>query len=112
MIFAQSSSNKLASKGPELGLKYADSKGIKTPIEALYEGGSCPIEGFPDRGYMAKRKAVCRRSLPCACWHEGNPGFVVSKANMENQWLLSRRRAAGGHCFVTSSKHASGLCSN
>ena len=84
MRFAQSYSNKLASKGPELDLKYVDSKGIKTPIEALCEVGSYPIEGLPSRGHMAKRKGVCRRSLPCTCWHEGNPGFMVSKENMEN----------------------------
>ena len=34
---------------------------------------------------------------------------LVSLANMQNQWLRSRR---GGYCFMTSSKHARSLCSN
>ena len=63
MRFSQSSLNKLASKGPELGSKDADSKGIKVPIEDLCEGGFYPVEGLPARGHMAKRKGACRRSL-------------------------------------------------
>ena len=76
-----------------MGSKDADLKETKTPIEALCEGGSCPIEGLSARSHMAKQNGVCRRSLLCDSRKTCKGPMVQSKVVCRRLFALESKEA-------------------